>query len=91
LTPADGKTRLTAGSHIVADPNALPPVPTLGHVTSAVMSPTLGRPIALGLVAGGLARKGKTLFAVNPLRGRVTAVVVGEPHFFDPDGKRLHA
>lgn len=91
LTPADGVTRLAAGAHIVADANAPPLVPTLGHVTSAVLSPTLGRPIALGLVAAGLARKGETLFAVDPLRGRVTAVVVSEPHFFDPDGKRLHA
>lgn len=90
LVPADGVTRLAAGSHIVADASVPPPVPTLGHVTSAVLSPTLGRPIALGLVAGGLARKGETLFAVDPLRGRATAVVVSEPHFFDPDGKRLH-
>ncbi len=91
LEPADGMTRLAAGAHIVADASAPPPVPTLGHVTSAVLSPTLGRPIALGLVAGGLARKGETFFAVDPLRERATAVVVSEPHFFDPDRKRLHA
>ncbi len=62
----------------------------LGHVTSADFSPTLEQPIALALIAGGLARKGETLHALYPLRGEATEVVVTEPVFVDPEGRRLH-
>jgi sarcosine oxidase subunit alpha len=65
-----------------------PPVPMLGHVTSSYASATLGRSIAMALVENGRARKGERLAAVD--RGHVVAVTVAEPHFYDPEGKRLH-
>jgi sarcosine oxidase subunit alpha len=90
LEPVDGRSRLRGGAQIVVDPKASPPVPMIGHVTSACFSPTLGRPIALALVSGGLRRKGETLHACHPLRGETVAVKVVEPVFVDPLGGRLH-
>jgi sarcosine oxidase subunit alpha len=50
----------------------------------------LEQSIALALVAGGLERKGETLYAAYPLRGETTAVTVTDPVFVDPEGRRLH-
>ena len=69
---------------------AAPPVAVLGHVTSADFSPMLDQPIALALVSGGLERKGETLHAAYPLAGESVPVIVADPVFFDPEGKRLH-
>jgi sarcosine oxidase subunit alpha len=90
LIAKDGRSAIRSGAQLVADPEAPPPVPMLGHVTSADFSPILEQPIALALVAGGLARKGETLHAMYPLRGERTEVVVTEPGFVDPEGLRLH-
>ncbi|MGH8130314.1 MAG: sarcosine oxidase subunit alpha family protein [Steroidobacteraceae bacterium] len=60
-----------------------------GWVTSAAMSPALGRPIALALVRGGRARLGKKL-TVHDLEKTCEATIV-EPAFFDPEDKRVHA
>jgi sarcosine oxidase subunit alpha len=91
LVPADGHTRLRPGAQLVLDETQPKPVEMLGHVTSVTYSPTLGHPIALGLLAGGLARKGQVLHAAYPLRNDVVEVKVVDPVFFDPEGKRLHA
>jgi sarcosine oxidase subunit alpha len=80
---------LEEGTQIVADPNAPVPVPMLGHVTSAYWSETLGRPIALALLAGGRARVRQTLYVHMPA-GSI-AVRVTTPVFYDPQGVRLHA
>ncbi|WP_420565041.1 sarcosine oxidase subunit alpha family protein [Thalassobaculum sp.] len=95
LVPVDGKTRIPAGSILVANPKA--PVPAgrlgpekLGHVSSsAYLSPTVGHPIALGFVSGGLARKGETVWAVFPLRNLEIEVRITDPVFVDPEGGRL--
>ncbi len=60
---------------------------SIGHVTSAYGSPTLGRAFALALVAGGRTRIGTTLRI--PTGGRDVAVTVTEPVFHDPEGLRL--
>jgi sarcosine oxidase subunit alpha len=91
LVPIDGVARIRAGAQIVAEPDRAPPVPMLGHVASAVFSPTLGHPIALAFVSGGLSRKGETLFALSPVTAERVAVRVTDPVFLDPEGKRLHA
>ncbi|MBV9522385.1 MAG: sarcosine oxidase subunit alpha family protein [Alphaproteobacteria bacterium] len=90
LVPVDGKTRLRAGMQIVADSRVPPPVPMIGRVTSVAQSPMLNHPIALGLVEGGIARKGETLHALFPLADQWTAVRVTDPVFYDPKGERLH-
>jgi sarcosine oxidase subunit alpha len=60
-----------------------------GHVTSSAWSPTLARPVALGLVADGRARLGESLEVTGEGR-RVTATVV-DARCFDPDNTRLRA
>ncbi len=89
LVPADGKTPIPRGAQIVADPNAKPPVPMLGEVTSNCYSPNLGHPIGLGLVADGRDRHGETLVACSPVTGQQVAVRIADPVFVDPEGERL--
>ncbi len=60
-----------------------------GWVTSAAMSPALGRPIALALLRGGQARRREQL-TVHDLDRRCPATVI-DPRFYDPEGARLHA
>jgi sarcosine oxidase subunit alpha len=90
LVPVDRETKIPAGSILVADKH--PPVPAekLGHVSSsAYLSPTVGHPIALGFLSGGLSRKGETLWAQFPLRDLAIEVEVTDPVFVDPEGGRL--
>jgi sarcosine oxidase subunit alpha len=60
---------------------------SLGHVTSAYHSVTLGRSIALALLAGGRSRIGTKLRV--PLTGGAVEVTVVHPIFFDPTGGRM--
>lgn len=60
-----------------------------GRVTSSYHSPTLDRPIALGLVKGGPSRMGEVLTFFLPLDKEMQARIV-HPVFFDPQGARLH-
>ena len=91
LVPVDGKSRPRAGAVLIADPKAVPPVDKLGHVTSsAYLSPNLDHPIALGLLEGGMAREGETVWAAFPLRDEMIEVRVTGPVFLDPDGERMH-
>ncbi|SCX25949.1 sarcosine oxidase subunit alpha [Agrobacterium rosae] len=76
------------GGQIVADPNQPKPMTMLGHVTSAYWSENLGRSIAFGLVAGGRARMGETLYI--PLADKTIAVEVTEMVFFDKEGGRIN-
>ena len=59
----------------------------IGHVTSAYFSATLGRSIALAMVAGGRARLDETVTIPMP-GGSVPAQVVSSV-FHDPTGQRL--
>jgi sarcosine oxidase subunit alpha len=76
------------GGQIVADPNQPKPMTMLGHVTSAYWSENLGRSIAFGLVAGGRARMGETLYI--PLADKTIAVEVTDMVFFDKEGGRIN-
>ena len=61
--------------------------PTLGHVTSSYFSPTLGRSIAMALIAGGRARMGEVLeFPIDA--GRTIRATVVDPVFLDREGLR---
>ncbi len=89
LEAADGRSPIPPGTQIAERPFAGAAMPSLGHVTSAVDSPNLGRPIALALVRDGRARLGEVLLAVSPLTESSTAVRVTAPVFYDPEGARL--
>jgi sarcosine oxidase subunit alpha len=90
LLSTDNTTVLTEGAQLIEDPDAPPPVPLLGHVTSSYASACLGHPIALALVAGGRKRKGETLFAAAS-DGSMVPVKIVSPVFYDPKGERQHA
>ena len=85
LIPADQRTRLPVGAQLARTP---PPTRTEGHITSSVMSPELGRPIALAMLVGGAARSGEHI-GVHHLGTTIDAQIVPLP-FVDPTGSRLH-
>ena len=81
----DPDTLLPEGSHIVADVKPKPPMAMLGHVTSSYRSPTLGRTIALALLADGRARHGQTM-SVQPMHGPALRARIVAPAFLPDDG-----
>lgn len=89
LLTADPSVLLEEGAQVTAEVRPPAGTPALGHVTSAYLSPTLGRSLALALVAGGRARMGARLNV--PMPAGDIAVEVVSPVFLDPKGERLHA
>ena len=89
LLTRDPAVVLDEGAQLVEQPRARIPCPMVGHVTSAYRSAALGRSIALALVTDGRGRHGQTLYVPMP-GGRVHAVEVTRPVFYDPEGARLH-
>jgi sarcosine oxidase subunit alpha len=78
---------LPVGAHILRGGEV--PGPIDGYVTSSHHSPTLGRPVALGLVRSGRSRIGEhvTLYDMGTRHG---ATIV-DPVFYDKTGDRLRA
>ena len=89
LLTADPKTVLAEGAQIAERANQAPPMQLIGHVTSSYWSSNLGRSIALGIVRGGRARHGQTVYI--PMPGGDIAAEVTKPVFYDVDGARLNA
>jgi sarcosine oxidase subunit alpha len=85
--PTQGREPLPCGAHVVD--LAGPRPRSTGFVTSSYASPTLRRPIALGLVERGAARIGETI-TLQHLGRRLTARIA-PACAFDPKGERLHA
>jgi sarcosine oxidase, subunit alpha len=87
LSVAAGEAPLPTGAHITTGAgNARR---SQGYVTSSYFSPSLDRPIALGLVEAGLSRMGETVNVYHlgaERRATITALVA-----LDPKGQRLHA
>jgi sarcosine oxidase subunit alpha len=82
LLPVDPAVILEEGAQLTEAGQA----PSLGHVTSAYYSPSLGRGIALALLAGGRSRIGAQLRV--PMPGRPIEVTVTEPVFLDRPPQR---
>jgi sarcosine oxidase subunit alpha len=76
-TGAHGVERVAGKSH------------SIGYVTSSYMSPTLNRPIALGLIERGLSRHGEIIDIRH--FGDIRKARIVEPCAFDPKGDRLNA
>ncbi len=89
LRTKDPRTVLEEGAQVAAKPGQKPPMELIGHVTSSYASSVLGHSIALGLVAGGRARLGQTLYV--PMPGGDLEVEVTAPVFYDPAGARINA
>jgi sarcosine oxidase, subunit alpha len=88
LESKDGVTVLPEGAQLVNDPNASVPVPMLGHVTSSYYSAVLDKPIAMGVVKGGLSRMGGKIYA-STLDGKVVELEVTSPVFYDADSEKM--
>jgi sarcosine oxidase, subunit alpha len=88
LRTLDPGTVLEEGAQLTETAGQKPPMKLCGHVTSSYFSATLGRSIALAMVAGGRARLGQTLYV--PMPAGDIAVEVTSPVFYDPEGARLH-
>jgi sarcosine oxidase subunit alpha len=87
LLSDDGRTLLPEGAHLVATQTLpQPPVPTLGHVTSAYHSAALGQPFAIGLVRGGRDRIGQRVYA--PVGDDLVPVTITDSVLYDPEGAR---
>jgi sarcosine oxidase, subunit alpha len=87
LSVARGEAPLPTGAHVVA--GAGKERRSLGYVTSSYMSPTLGRPVALGLVEEGFSRMGESVGVYH--LGAERRASVAPAVALDPEGKRLHA
>ncbi len=81
--------QLIGGALLVQDEFSAEAV--LGHITSAVYSPTLGHMVALGLLENGRARHGQRVCMVDAVSGVRAICEVGPPVFLDPKGERLRA
>jgi sarcosine oxidase subunit alpha len=88
LLTADPKHVLEEGAQIAARPDQKPPMELIGYVTSSYWSPALNRSIALGMIKGGRARRGQTVYI--PMPGGDVAAEVTAPVFYDTEGARLN-
>ncbi len=61
---------------------------TQGWVTSSVLSPTLGRPVAMALIERGEARMGEKIQVWD--RGTARPARIVDPRFYDSAGERLN-
>ena len=84
---ASGEAPLPTGAHV--DRGAGRARRSQGYVTSSYFSPSLGRPIALGLIEAGLSRIGETVSVFH--LGAERRATITTPAALDPEGKRLHA
>jgi sarcosine oxidase subunit alpha len=87
LLAEDPRCVLAEGAQITGDTGSA----TQGFVTAAVMSPALGRSIALALLDDGRRRIGETVrVTVESGAGlKRVAATVARPAFYDPEGERL--
>jgi sarcosine oxidase subunit alpha len=83
----DGKGPLPVGAHVVNSCNGKPR--SCGFVSSSYLSPTLGRPIALGLVEAAVASEGADVELFHLGASRHARIVPA--CFLDPEGTRLNA
>jgi sarcosine oxidase, subunit alpha len=89
LRTKDPHLVLDEGAQVAAKSGQAPPMELIGHVSSSYASSVLGHSIALGLIAGGRARLGQTLYV--PMPNGDLEVEVTPPVFYDPTGARINA
>lgn len=83
----DDHSKLEEGAQIVLDPNQPIPMKMVGHVTSSYDQATIGRPIAMALVEGGLQKMGDTVYI--PMPDRTISAKITSTVFLDPENTRL--
>jgi len=90
LKMVDEEGRLRGGAHLIESLSDTSTTASMGWVTSVGDSPAIGCWIGLGYVQGGSDRHGTTMIAHYPLKNESVQVEIVSPHFFDPEGERLH-
>jgi sarcosine oxidase subunit alpha len=88
LAPQDGRTLLPTGAHVVVQQEGKRR--SEGWVTSSVQSPTLGRPVAMGLLERGRARMGESVMVYDAQHDAQIPAKVVVIASYDPQGERLH-
>jgi len=83
--PEERKATVLAGAHIVTGTGS--GRRSEGFVTSACMSPTLGRTVGLALLERGAQRKGETIQLYD--QGQIVSARIVDTCFYDPDGERM--
>jgi sarcosine oxidase subunit alpha len=86
LEPINAADRLVAGSHLVTSAGGKRR--SEGFVTSACLSPTLGKSIGLGLLERGFSRQGELVTVFD--EGRSFEARVVAPSHYDPTGERMN-
>ena len=89
LLTEDPNVVLEEGAQITESATPAPGSSALGHVTSSYRSETLGRSIALALVASGRSRIGSRAPCADAEEARSKSRVTA-PIFYDKPGARLH-
>ena len=80
---------LQVGGRILTPGESKPPCATEGYITSACLSPSVGKSIGLALIRNGHARHGETVLAY--CGGTVVPCRISSPVFYDPGNERLQA
>jgi sarcosine oxidase, subunit alpha len=88
LRTKDPHIVLEEGAQVALKARQSPPMELIGHITSSYASSVLGHSIAMGLVAGGRARLGQTLYV--PMPAGDIEVEVTSPVFYDSGGVRIN-
>ena len=88
LAAADSQP-LPIGGHLIATEKPVMPIETQGYVTSSHYSPSLNRPVALGLLKNGRQRTGEQVTVYD--QGHIHTATVVSPVFYDSEGGRLNA
>ncbi|RQT14883.1 sarcosine oxidase subunit alpha family protein [Burkholderia contaminans] len=88
LESVDPTAALPVGGHFVAKADQTLPTASQGYVTSACMSPMVGKAIGLGILRDGASRMGEIVNIYA--KGKVTAARVVATAHFDPKGERLN-
>ncbi len=91
MTAVNDKSEIPAGAVIASSSHQnRVKQDVIGWLTAATCSPTLDRSIALALLQSGHHRQNEKLWAVSPVSGESTQVVVGPTCFYDVKGQRLN-
>mgnify|MGYP003338966110 FL=1 len=88
--PIDKAVQLTAGAHFFSKGKGYNLINDEGWMTSVAFSPTLEHYIGLGYINNGSKRLGEIVMSVNLLNKQIIEVEIVSPHFYDPEGERLH-
>jgi len=88
LLDGKGTEFIEVGAHVVKSSVGERRLASIGYVTSACFSPTLNKPVAIGRMENGRARKGEVVEVYS--NGKTSRAKVVEPIFYDPQGDRVN-